>query len=452
VRRQVDRLERFEREDGMSDHVMQLLADDALERAQLELLRPQLAYVRERSALYRDKLRDVDVDGLRSLAAFAELPLTEKDELRRSQDNAPPLGDNLCTATDEPIRISSTSGTTGKPLYYAVTPDDIRGVWASWKNMYDAAGVGPGERVMFGFAIGGPFGAHYGADALEYAGIQCIPVGSSQSSNRFLQLMRDLAPTVLACVTNFPMRLAERLREDGTDPRDLRLEKMMLAAEPVAPVRAAIEETWGSRVYEMMGTGEIGMIWGECEARAGMHYLSKGLVLVEFIDPETLQTVRPEPGAMAELVYTHLRREACPLVRYRTRDLVTIHGVDCECGRRGARIGCVGRTDDMLKVRGVNVFPSAIADLLNRYGRPVTDNFRIRLPEGERKFSTPLSLIVGVEPMPPTPEDVEGLQERLADYLRASLNVRTTVELISSSELGVALRGGLDRRDYFVEA
>jgi phenylacetate-CoA ligase len=106
----------------------------------------------------------------------------------------------------------------------------------------------------------------------------------------------------------------------------------------------------------------------------------------------------------------------------------------------------------MLKVRGVNVFPSAIADLLNRYGRPVTDNFRIRLPEAERKFSTPLSLLVGVEPMPPTPEDVEALQERLADHLRASLNVRTTVELISSSELGVALRGGLDRRDYFVEA
>jgi phenylacetate-CoA ligase len=358
----------------------------------------------------------------------------------------------LCASPSELIRISSTSGTTGRPLYYATTPDDKHTVWRSWHHIYRAAGIGPEDRTLYGFAMGGPYGGLYGAEAFEEMGVQCIPVGSDQSSDRFIQLLCDLKPTVLTCVSNFPMRLVQQLRQQGFDPRGIGLRMLLLGGEPVSPVRAAIEEDWGVEVFEMMGAGETGMIWGECPHRNGMHYLSKDLVLVEFIDPDTLEAVRPAPGLTAELVYTHLRREACPLVRYRTRDLVTVSGMDCECSRRGPRITCVGRTDDMLKVRGMNIFPSAIADLLASFGKPVTDNFRIVLQGGERKFSRPLSLVIGIETSNQSADERARLQEKLSDYLRSNLNVRTEVKLIASSELGDALRGGLGRRDYFVDA
>jgi phenylacetate-CoA ligase len=335
-------------------------------------------------------------------------------------------------------------------LYYALTPDDKKTVWRSWQHIYRAAGIGRGDRNLYGFAMGGPYGGLYGSEAFEEMGVQNIPVGSDQSSEKFVQLITNLKPTVITCVSNFPIHLARQFRQREIDPKTLGVRLLLLGGEPVNPVRGFIENEWGADVCEMMGAGETGMIWGECEHRSGMHYLSKELILVEFIDPDTLQLVTPEAGVTAELVYTHLRREACPLVRYRTRDLVRISGVDCECGRRGPKIVCVGRSDDMLKVRGMNIFPSAIADLLASYGKPVTDNFRIVLQGGERKFSRPLSLIIGVESVLNV-DDETRLREKLSEYMRSNLNVRTDVKVMASNELGDSLRGGLGRRDYFVD-
>lgn len=436
----------------MADRSLQFLDDLDLERVQIDLLQRQLKRLLARSEFYRDKFQQVGpVIDIRSLADLAQLPFTYKEELRTSQETRSPFGLHACVSAEELVRVSSTSGTSGRPLYYAVTSEDKHVVWDSWRNVYDAAGIGPADRAIFAFAMGGPYGGLYGAEALEHAGVQCIPAGSHQSSARFVQLLHDLAPSVLTCITNFPNRLAQHLRETGSDPTKVGLRKLLLGGEPVSPVRSAIEQEWGADVYEMMGMGETGMIWGECAYRDGMHYLSKDSVLVEFIDPDTLDTVPLRPGASVELVYTHLRRRACPLIRYRTRDLVTVEAMNCDCGRQGPRIACVGRTDDMLKVRGVNVFPSAVAALLTTFGSPVTDNFRIRLREGKRKFSNPLSLIVGVETMPDSREGREHLRSRLAEHLRDNLNVRTEIELTPTADLGDALRGGLDRRDYFVE-
>ena len=159
----------------------------------------------------------------------------------------------------------------------------------------------------------------------------------------------------------------------------------------------------------------------------------------------------PKPGSSAELVYTHLQREACALVRYRTRDLVTIQGDSCECGRRGPRIVCVGRTDDMLKVRGVNIFPSAIESLLANFGEPITSNFRIKLQGGERKFSRPLSLIVGFKSTSGLDSCDKELASKIAEYMRDNIGVRTEITLVPDHELGDSLRGGFDRRSYFVD-
>lgn len=428
----------------------QFLDEADLRDRQLRAMRSQLDYVREHSRFYQDKLSAWN-GSLDSYGDLRSLPFTSKEELRGALDADPPLGINLCTAPEDPVRISTTSGTTGKPLYYAVTPRDLETITQSWFHLFDAAGLTSADRAMYGLALGGPYGSHYGADAIERAGIQCIPIGSAQSSERFIQLLVDLKPTVLLCVTSFPLRIAERLREKGIDPRSLGVKKMMMGAEPVAPVRAAIEEAWDTSVYELMGCGEIGMIWGECEHHGGMHHLAKDVVLVEYIDPVTAEHVTPEVGRTAELVYTHLCREAHPVVRFRTHDLVTFQSTDCPCGRRGPRVACVGRTDDMLKVRGANIFPSALVDLLTRFGAPVTANFRVRLPGGARKFSTPLSLVVEVDSGADGPATAE-LRDRLEAYLRANLNVRSLVDLVPVGELGENLRGPLDRHSYFIDA
>lgn len=436
-------------------HPIQYLDDAALWMVQRELLRRQLKAVLQGSEFYQRKWQGLiategDVDSLTSPESFAALPFTSKDELRQSQEEAPPLGLHRCAPREQILRVSSTSGTTGRPLYYALTARDKELVWKTWKHIYDAAGVGPGDLTLYGFAMGGPYGGLYGAEALEYFGIPTLPVGSQQSSDRFIQLMRDLRPTTLTCVSNFPIRLAQQLRTIGVAPESLGIRRLLLGGEPVNPIRRQLEREWHAEVYEMMGTGETGMIWGECSCRTGMHYLSKDLVLVEYIDPETLKPVSPTSGATAELVYTHLQRDACPLVRYRTRDLVSVQGDACGCGRRGPRIVCIGRTDDMLKVRGVNVFPSAIEALLGEFGEPVTTNFRIKLQGNERKFSRPLALIVGIKPSGSGASEAE-LAARVADYMRANLGVRTEVTLMSDQHLGDQLRGGLDRRSYFID-
>jgi phenylacetate-CoA ligase len=149
-------------------------------------------------------------------------------------------------------------------------------------------------------------------------------------------------------------------------------------------------------------------------------------------------------------VFTHLRREACPLVRYRTHDLARIVATSCPCGRCGPRIEPIGRSDDMIKVRGASIFPSAIESLLVAFGAPVTEHFRILLPNGERKFSTPLRLQVGLADQA-SPESSDALRLRLAEYLRDRLNVRTEVEFKQVADLGSALKGPMDRRNYFLD-
>lgn len=419
------------------------------------MLQRQLRSVYERSAFYRNKWRGpvdsvADIARITNFSDLVRLPFTTKDELRISQQEAPPLGSHLGVQRNDIRRISSTSGTTGRPLYYALTEQDKLVVWESWKNVFTAAGLGPGDRTIFGLTMGGPYGALYGAEALEWSGHASVPAGSQVSSARFLQLLIDLKPTAVISITNFPLRLAEVLKEQGIDPRSLGVRKFIVAGEPVRAVRSLIEKTWDATVFDMMGIGEAGMLWAECEHRDGMHFIANGIVHMEYVDPQTLQPVLPELGRVAELVFTHLRRDACPLVRYRTHDLARITAVACACGRTGPRIEPIGRSDDMIKVRGASIFPSAIESLLVSFGAPVSENFRIVLPGGERKFSTPLKLIVGLSEAVPAADQAD-LAQRLAGHLRDSLNARTEVTFAAAGDLSGALKGPMDRRNYFID-
>jgi phenylacetate-CoA ligase len=240
-----------------------------------------------------------------------------------------------------------------------------------------------------------------------------------------------LAPDAIVGTPSYAAHLVERAHDRGLDLAASSVQRVLVAGEPGGgepAFRARLEEGWGARVTEAMGIGDIGIsLWGECEQQDGMHLGARGLVHPELIDPETGDALPLEDGATGELVLTHLLHRAAPLLRFRTRDHVEVRTTPCPCGRTGPRIRCVGRTDDMLIVRGVNVFPSAVRDVVGAFAPRVSGHVLVR----------PRS--AGVKQEPPLPVTVELARDEaedavLADAIRARLRdvlvVQTRVELV----------------------
>jgi phenylacetate-CoA ligase len=388
--------------------------------------REQLAYLLERSPFYREKLAAVDSVGLTELA---QLPLTEKDELRASRTPANPIGAHLCAAPSELVRIYSTSGTTGTPSYVPLTAGDLDNWVTGSARSYSASGISPGERIVSTYDAG-PFVAGAALASFERIGLTHIPIGTGHTE-RLLRAIELLAPDAVVVTPSYAAHLVERAAEQGLDLRASSVRRVLVAGEPGGgePVfRAMLEDGWGAKVTEAMGVGDIGVsLWGECEEQDGMHLGARGFVHMELIEPETGDALPLEEGAAGELVLTHLRHRAAPLLRFRTRDHVVVRTTPCACGRTGPRIRCLGRTDDMLIVRGVNVFPSAVRDVVNGFVPAVSGHVVLRPREP------------GVKQEPPLPVSVElgrggsadsSLAEAIRGRLRDVLVVQTHVELV----------------------
>jgi phenylacetate-CoA ligase len=393
-----------------------------------ESYRTQLAYLFERSAFYREKLGAAGVDSARAaggLDEIAELPLTEKDELRASRTPDNPIGAHVCTAPDEIVRIYSTSGTTGEPSYVPLTAGDLENWVTGSARSYAASGIAAGQRIVSTYNAG-PFVAGAALASFERIGLTHIPVGTG-NTERLLQAIRALRPEAVVLTPSYAAHLLDR----DPDLQSSSVERVLVAGEPGGgepAFRARLEEGWGAKVTEAMGIGDIGVsLWGECEAQDGMHLGARGFVHAELIDPETGRALALEDGASGELVLTHLRHRAAPLLRFRTRDHVEVRASSCSCGRTGPRIRCVGRTDDMLVVRGVNVFPSAIREVVSTFAPAVSGHVVVK-PQSR-----------GVKQEPPLPVAVELAQDAGADAalaravhdrLREVLLVQTHVELV----------------------
>jgi phenylacetate-CoA ligase len=382
-------------------------------RLEEERLAEQLARCYERSPFYRRKLEEAGVrpEQVERVEDLARIPFTTKDELRVSQAEDPPFGDFACADDIEIVRIHLSSGTTGKPLVIPYTERDVatsaevgaRSVWA--------AGVRPDDTVLHCLSYSFYTGGLSDHAALEATGAAMVPVGLGQSA-RLLELWRDLRPTALFSTVTYPLHLAETARERGVDPRDLGLAKLVVTGEPggqVAATRRRMEELWGAAVTDTYGLSDIwGTLAGECEEGNGLHFSGQGTTLVELIDPETEDPISIEEGARGELVFTHLYREAAPLVRFRSRDVAQILGLECPCGRTGFRFSVAGRSDDMFRVRGVNVFPSAVEELMREQG---VDRFAIVLESFP--VEPPVRILV---------EGVNGRERELAQAVRARLD------------------------------
>jgi phenylacetate-CoA ligase len=379
----------------------------------------QLAYLLERSAFYRAK-------GIERvpLQQIASLPLTDKAEIRATITAEHPFGTHFAAGESEIVRIHSTSGTTGVPSYIPLTAQDLDNWITGSSRSYAASGLGPGMRVITTYNAG-PFAAGAALASFDRIGACHIPMATG-NTERVLMAIERLKPDAVVATPSYASYLAET-----GDVRGSSVTKVLVAGEPGGgepSFRAALEEAWGARVTEAMGIGDIGVsLWGECTHQDGMHLGAYGFVHPELIDPDTEQAVEMTDGATGELVLTHLRHRAAPLLRFRTRDHVQVRTSPCPCGRTGPRIRCLGRTDDMLIVRGVNVFPSAVREVVGTFVPAVSGNIVLRPSRPGVKQEPPLR--VSVELAERAAAD-PALAERIAARVRQLLTVQTTVELM----------------------
>ncbi|HVS84265.1 MAG TPA: hypothetical protein VHD91_01375 [Gaiellaceae bacterium] len=394
---------------------------------QLEKLRRQVAYLEERSPFYQEKLRGAGVDSraLESLDALRRFPLTTKQEVRDSQAAAPPLGRHACVELAEVVRLHASTGTTGSPSWVGLTSRDVETWTRITAESFRAQGIRSDDVVVHAAGLTLFVGGLPVQDAIERIGATFVPIGTG-ASEKVLGAMRTLGRTVLHSTPSYALYLAEWLRERDVDPRSLGVRKLTCGGEPGAgqpAVRAQIEEAWGAPVTEGLGNADMApVIWGECEHQAGMHLTGGEWVYAELIDPESEEPVPWETGVEAELVYTALERECCGLLRFRTRDRLRVVATDCACGRPGPLVRCVGRTDDMLIVLGVNVFPAAIRDLVAELRPRTTGAMQVVLPTRGPRVEPPLRVEVEA-----ADENVAG---ELAERIRGRLTIPVHVELV----------------------
>jgi phenylacetate-CoA ligase len=276
--------------------------------------------------------------------------------------------------------------------------------------------------------------------SFERIGLTHVPVGTG-NTERLMLAVELLRPDAVVLTPSYAAYLVEWAAERGVELRTSSVARVLVAGEPGGgepAFRAKLEDGWGAQVTEAMGIGDIGVsLWGECEEQDGMHLGARGFVHPELIDPETGAAIALDDGATGELVLTHLQHRAAPLLRFRTRDHVQLRMSPCACGRTGPRVRCIGRTDDMLIVRGVNVFPSAIREVVSAFVPAVSGHIVVK--PATRGVQQPPPLPVSVELAQGAAGD-DALAEAIRQRLRDALVVQTRVELVAW--------GSLERSEY----
>ena len=413
----------------------QFVIDDAHYRLQLD-------YLFERSQFYRDKLKSAGFESASAaggLDDIARLPFTEKSEIRASCSSENPIGSHLCVDRSDIIRIYSTSGTTGTPSYIPLTAGDLDRWTTTSARSYSASGVEAGQRIVSTYNAG-PFVAGAALGAFDKLGMCHIPVGTG-NTERLMTAIRMLKPEAAVLTPSYAAHLVEWAAERNYDLKGSSVKRVLVAGEPGGgepAFRKKLEEGWGARVTEAMGIGDIGVsLWGECEHQHGMHLGGRGFIHAELINAETGMPIAMRDGAKGELVLTHLQHRAAPLLRFRTRDHVEVWTSPCKCGRTAPRIRCIGRTDDMLIVRGVNVFPSAIREVVSEFAPKISGHILVK----------PVN--AGVKQEPPLPIEVELAKDQLEDAaLAEAIRARLRSVLVFTAGIKLVPFGSLQRSDY----
>jgi phenylacetate-CoA ligase len=395
----------------------------------------QLSRLLETSPFYVRKLREAGISsGPVRLTDLPSLPFTTKPELKVAVDEMPPFGTNAGVPPERIKRVYQTSGTSGAPSVIALSEADIEAWTAIGTRTYYATGIHDHHSVLSTFGAG-PFVAGHTNFVLSRIGSRVVPVGPGDTERVLFAIRAGIVDTMLV-TPSFAQYLANRFARSEAKPGSSALVHVVTGGEPgggIPAVRDHVQDVLGVTVNEIMGIGDVApSLFGECPLQQGMHFSGGGQVWPELVDPETREPMAIEAGAVGELAYTHLTREAMPVVRFLGGDIVRIEGTSCECGRTSFRMRCLGRRDDMFIVRGVNVYPSAILAVVGEFRPRVTGRARVVRPEGT----------VSIEPPVPVEVEVPGkttdgrLAGELEAAIRARLTFRARVELVPEAAFG----------------
>lgn len=403
----------------------------ALEEHQVKRLREMLQPVLETNEFYRKKLLKNGALEINALEQLKELPFTTKSELVQDQLDHPPFGTDLTYPLERYIRVHQTSGTTGKPLYWFDTEADWRWWAECWEAVFEAAGVRPEDRIYFAFSFGPFIGFWSGWEGARKLGALAIS-GGGQSTSQRLKAIIDYRATVVVCTPTYAVHMASEARKAGIDlAGDSAVRITIHAGEPGASIpstKKLIEEAWGAKCYDHPGATEVGAYGFECEPQPGGVHVNENEFIAEVIHDKTGAAVKE--GERGELVITNLGRIGSPLIRYRTGDLVQPSYRPCVCGRSFMLFlgGVLGRIDDMIIVRGVNVFPSAIESVMREFAE--VEEFRVEI--SQRGALSELKLIL--EPRADYGSS-KGLEEKVVGRFRQSIGLRPQVEMVAPGSL-----------------
>ena len=394
---------------------------EELKAAQLARVRALLAAVLPTNPFYARKFAGVAASDIRTLTDFAKLPFTTKPELATDQAAHPPYGTNLTYPVERYSRLHQTSGTsTGQPLRWLDTPESWEWVQSCWQVSFPFMGLTPRDRVFFPFSFGPFIGFWSSYEAASRFGALVVPGGGMTTTAR-LHYLLEHAITVVFATPTYALHLAETAAKAGIDLAASTVRAVVVAGEPggnIPATRERIERVWGARVFDHYGMTEVGPVAVEAAECPGQMYLLECEYLAEVVDPDTGRAV-PD-GAAGELVLTNLGRVGSPLVRYRTGDLVRVATTPDPTGRTWRRLdgGILGRADDMIHVRGNNLYPGAIEAIVRRF--PDVAEYRICVDH-----SKPLAdLRLEVEPVA---GDGRTLAEAVARAVRDELLFRVDV-------------------------
>ena len=407
----------------------------ALESRSAEQLAALIRRIYGRNPFYTHKLdaAGVDCSSLLFPRDLAKLPLTTKQELIADQQAAPPWGTNLTEPMESYTRYNQTSSTTGSPLRWLDTNESWQWMLDCWKAVYAAARVDQRDRILFPFSFGPFLGFWTAFEAGCQIGAHCIPAGGLSSQAR-LGMVHTLKPTVVCCTPTYALRLIEVADELGGGAGNLSqssVRVLILAGEAgasIASTRGRIERGWGARVIDHHGLTEVGPVSFECWESPGSLHVNEAAYFIEVIDPASDRPA--EDGDRGELVITNLGRSASPLIRYRTGDIVVRRTDPCACGRTFARLdgGILTRVDDMVNVRGVNVYPAAVESVVRRFAE-VTE---YRATVAQAGALRELSVEIELGPGNITPSSVEA---KVGSALREALGLNTPVHVVETGTL-----------------
>jgi len=413
------------------DEVNETAPREHLRRLQFDKLQRLLHEICGRNRFYTKKWNDAGVvpDNIHSLSDFQKLPLTCKSELVRAQEDAPPFGTNATFSLDTYTRVHQTSGTTGTPLRVVDTPESWDWWGYCWGHVLRGAGVTASDRVFLPFSFGPFIGFWATVEGAKRVGAMMIPGGGWDSIQR-LHMMRDLGATVVCCTPTYALRVAEVAREEHFDMRSLSVRALIHAGEPganVARTKARIEAAWSAKCFDHAGASEVGAHSFECELQPGGIHVIESEFIAEVIDPQTGQEAAA--GETGELVITNLGRPGFPVIRYRTGDLVRLNLTPCACGRTFARFdgGLLGRSDDMVTIRGVNVYPTAIENVIRQFAS--VDEFQVTVTTASEMHQ----LEVEIEVVPGN--DSEHVRTHVEQAIHHALSLRPTVKVAKPGTL-----------------